>query len=126
MGYRKQKLEAQIQKLIGTLIVTELKDPRIGFVTVTRVKMSKDYAYADVYISILGDEHDRQKTLEGLQSARGFVQYRVGKSLRIHTIPEVSFYVDTSIEEGVTMVNLLEKLQKESAKNDNGDSSSKS
>jgi len=67
-----------------------------------------------------------KKTLEGLQSARGFVQYRVGKSLRIHTIPEVRFYVDTSIEEGVTMVNLLEKLEKESVKNDNGDSSSKS
>ena len=116
MGFRKQKLEAQIKKLVGTLIVTEIKDPRIGFVTVTHVDLSKDYAYADVHVSVLGDDNDKKITLQGLQSARGFIQYKVGKALRIRTIPEIRFHLDTSIEKGVDMVNLLEKLEKESAK----------
>ncbi|MDH7552531.1 MAG: 30S ribosome-binding factor RbfA [Spirochaetes bacterium] len=122
MGFRKQKLETQIKKLVGTLIVTEIKDPRIGFVTVTNVELSKDYAYADVYVSVLGDENTKKKSLAGLQSARGFIQYRVGKALSIRTIPEIRFHLDTSIEEGVDMVNLLEKLEKESSKNNSGSS----
>jgi ribosome-binding factor A len=122
MSFRKQKLETQIKKLVGTLIVTEIKDPRIGFVTVTNVELSKDYAYADVYVSVLGDDNDKKKTLMGLQSARGFIQYRVGKALSIRTIPEIRFHLDTSIEKGVDMVNLLEKLEKESSKNNSGSS----
>ncbi|HOJ27475.1 MAG TPA: 30S ribosome-binding factor RbfA [Spirochaetota bacterium] len=122
MGFRKQKLETQIKKLVGTLIVTEIKDPRIGFVTVTNVELSKDYAYADVYVSVLGDENTKKKSMAGLQSARGFIQYRVGKALSIRTIPEIRFHLDTSIEEGVDMVNLLEKLEKESSKNNSGSS----
>lgn len=122
MSFRKQKLETQIKKLVGTLIVTEIKDPRIGFVTVTNVELSKDYAYADVYVSVLGDDNDKKKTLAGLQSARGFIQYRVGKALSIRTIPEIRFHLDTSIEKGVDMVNLLEKLEKESSKNNSGSS----
>ncbi|HXK66671.1 MAG TPA: 30S ribosome-binding factor RbfA [Spirochaetota bacterium] len=122
MGFRKQKLETQIKKLVGTLIVTEIKDPRIGFVTVTNVELSKDYAYADVYVSVLGDENNKKKSMAGLQSARGFIQYRVGKALSIRTIPEIRFHLDTSIEEGVDMVNLLEKLEKESSKNNSGSS----
>ncbi|MCX8125416.1 MAG: 30S ribosome-binding factor RbfA [Spirochaetes bacterium] len=122
MSFRKQKLETQIKKLVGTLIVTEIKDPRIGFVTVTNVELSKDYAYADVYVSVLGDENDKKRTLAGLQSARGFIQYRVGKALSIRTIPEIRFHLDTSIEKGVDMVNLLEKLEKESSKNNSGSS----
>ncbi|MEW6525268.1 MAG: 30S ribosome-binding factor RbfA [Spirochaetota bacterium] len=122
MGFRKQKLETQIKKLVGTLIVTEIKDPRIGFVTVTNVELSKDYAYADVYVSVLGDENTKKKSLAGLQSARGFIQFRVGKALSIRTIPEIRFHLDTSIEEGVDMVNLLEKLEKESSKNNSGSS----
>ncbi|MGB4270538.1 MAG: 30S ribosome-binding factor RbfA [Spirochaetota bacterium] len=122
MGFRKQKLETQIKKLVGTLIVTEIKDPRIGFVTVTNVELSKDYAYADVYVSVLGDDNIKKKSLAGLQSARGFIQYRVGKALSIRTIPEIRFHLDTSIEEGVDMVNLLEKLEKESSKKNSGSS----
>lgn len=120
MSFRKQKLETQIKKLVGTLIVREIKDPRIGFVTVTNVELSRDYAYADVYVSVLGDDNDKKKTLLGLQSARGFIQYRVGKALSIRTIPEIRFHLDTSIEKGVDMVNLLEKLEKESSKNNSG------
>ncbi|MEJ5361029.1 MAG: 30S ribosome-binding factor RbfA [Spirochaetota bacterium] len=122
MGFRKQKLETQIKKLVGTLIVTEIKDPRIGFVTVTNVELSKDYAYADVYVSVLGDDNTKKKSLAGLQSARGFIQFRVGKALSIRTIPEIRFHLDTSIEEGVDMVNLLEKLEKESSKKNSGSS----
>lgn len=122
MSFRKQKLETQIKKLVGTLIIMEIKDPRIGFVTVTNVELSRDYAYADVYVSVLGDDNDKKKTLLGLQSARGFIQYRVGKALSIRTTPEIRFHLDTSIEKGVGMVNLLEKLEKESSKNNSGNS----
>lgn len=121
MGYRKQKLEAQIQKLAGTLIVTEIKDPRVGFVTVTKVELSKDYSYADIFVSVLGGDADKAKTIAGLQSARGFIQHKVGKALSIRSMPEIRFHLDASIEKGIDMVGLLEKLGKESKK-DNGDS----
>lgn len=121
MNFRKQKLESQIRKLISEILVTEIKDPRIGFITVTRVKLSKDYSYADVFVSVMGDESSKNKTLKGLISAKGYIQYRVGKSIRMRTLPQIRFHIDDSIEYGTHMVDLLEKLEKENKKDQTDD-----
>jgi len=112
-GYRKQKLEAQIQRIVGDVLLTEIKDPRVGFVTVTGVNLSKDYSYADVMVSVIGDEKEVKKSLMGLESARKYIQYRVGKSIQLRVLPQIRFHIDTSIKEGVEMVARLEQIQKD-------------
>jgi len=112
-GYRKQKLEAQIQRIVGDVLLTEIKDPRVGFVSVTGVNMSKDDSYADVMVSVIGDDKDVKKSLMGLESARKYIQYRVGKSIQLRVLPQIRFHIDTSIKEGVEMVARLEQIQKD-------------
>ncbi len=112
-GYRKQKLEAQIQRIVGTVLLTEIKDPRVGFVTVTGVNLSKDYSYADIMVSVIGDEKEVKKSLMGLESARKYIQYRVGKNIQLRVLPQIRFHVDTSIKDGVEMVARLEKIERD-------------
>ena len=70
MAYRKEKLEEQIKRIVSELLIREIKDPRIGFATITGVELSKDYSQAKIGVSVLGDPRDLRKTMEGLQSAR--------------------------------------------------------
>lgn len=116
-GYRKQKLEAQIRRIVGTVLLTDIKDPRIGFVTVTSVSLSKDYSYADIMVSVIGDEKDARKTMMGLESARKYIQSRVAKNIQTRVLPQIRFHIDTSIREGVDMVAKLEELEKEESEN---------
>ena len=119
MSYRKEKLEEQIKRIVSELLIREIKDPRIGFATITGVELSKDLSIAKIGISVLGDARDLRKTLEGLQSATPYIQHRVGKSLGVRVTPKVTFYLDSSIADGVKMVDLLESLEySEAAKED--------
>ena len=113
MAYRREKLEEQIKRIVSELFIREIKDPRIGFVTITGVQLSSDYTLARIGISILGDARDMRKTMEGLQSAKGFIQSRTGKALQLRITPKIEFYPDSSIADGVKMVSLLESLQTE-------------
>lgn len=116
MAYRKEKLEEQIKRIVSELLIREIKDPRIGFATITGVELSKDYAQARIGVSVLGDPRDLRKTMEGLQSAVPYIQHRTGKALGIRVIPKLTFYLDSSLVEGVNMVNLLDKLEEAEAK----------
>ncbi len=117
MGYRREKLEEQIKRIVSELLVRgEIKDPRIGFATVTGVDLAKDYSAAKIGISVLGDPRDIRKTLEGLKSATPYIQHRVGKSLGIRVTPKLSFFLDSSLVEGVNMVDLLNKLEEKEKK----------
>jgi ribosome-binding factor A len=111
MSYRKQKLEGQIKRIVSELLIKEIKDPRIGFTTITAVELSKDLSTANIGISVLGNARDIRKTHEGLNSARPYIQHRVGKSLNIRVTPKLNFYLDSSIAEGVRMVHLLNSLE---------------
>ena len=113
-GFRKQKLEAEIQRIVAEAFIKEIKDPRIGFLTVTEVKLSRDYTSADVGISVIGDDKQKKLSLEGANSAAGYIQHLVGKSIRIRNTPRIRFHLDSSIEEGVRMVGLIEDLDKKS------------
>ncbi len=90
--------------------VGELKDPRIGLVTVTGVDTSPDLRHATVYVSVLGSERKRQRTLQGLGAAHGPLQTRVGRELRLKRTPQLTFEYDPSVERGVRMTQLIDEL----------------
>jgi ribosome-binding factor A len=93
--------------------VGELKDPRIGFVTITAVKTSPDLRQARVYVSVLGNERKREKTLAGLASAHGVLQARLASELRMKRTPQLTFEYDPTVEEGVRMSQLIDELAPE-------------
>jgi ribosome-binding factor A len=88
----------------------ELKDPRIGFVTVTGVETSPDLRHARVYVSVLGNERKREKTLEGLDSAHGVLQAKLASELRMKRTPQLTFQYDPTVAEGVRMSQLIDEL----------------
>jgi ribosome-binding factor A len=88
----------------------ELKDPRIGFVTVTGVDTSPDLRHAKVYVSVLGTERKRDATLKGLESSRGILQGRVSRELRLKRTPQLVFEYDPTVERGVRLSKLIDEL----------------
>jgi len=93
--------------------VGELKDPRIGFVTVTGVETSPDLRHARVFVSVLGSEAKRAKTLDGLAAAHGVLQARVARELRMKRTPQLAFEYDPTVERGVRMTQLIDELAPE-------------
>ena len=90
--------------------VGELKDPRIGFVTVTGVETSPDLRHARVFVSVLGGERKREQTLIGLQAAHSVLQSRIARELRMKRTPQLVFEYDPSVERGVRMTKLIDEL----------------
>ena len=90
--------------------IGELKDPRIGFVTVTGVETSPDLRHARVFVSVLGSERTREQSLTGLAAAHGVLQARVARELRLKRTPQLAFEYDPSVERGVRMTQLIDEL----------------
>jgi len=88
----------------------ELKDPRIGFVTVTGVETTTDLRHARVFVSVFGSEKKQQATLDGLAAAHGVLQARIGRELRMKRTPQLTFEYDRTVEEGVRMSKLIDEL----------------
>jgi len=109
---RTSKVESLIKAEISEIISRKIKDPRIGFVTITSVKVSKDLHLAKVFVSIYGSDEDKKKTLEGLISASQFVHHELKKRLRIKIIPEIVFKIDPSIEYGIYIAKVIDELKK--------------
>jgi ribosome-binding factor A len=111
-GNRTERLGALIQELISALILeSRIKDPRISpFVSITRVNVSGDLSYADVYVSNIRETASLERNAQGLQSAAGFIQAQLGASLQIRKIPRLRFHVDTSIREAFDIVQKIEQL----------------
>ena len=100
----------QIQKDLSELIAFELKDPRVGMVTLSEVQLTPDYAHAKVYFTLLKDDPESVKnTLAGLQKASGFLRNLLGKRLHIHTLPQLHFVHDTSTSRGLEMSALIDQ-----------------
>ncbi len=122
MKYRKNRLEELIRRIVSEIILRELKDPRIGFVTVTGVELSKDYSEARIGVSILGSTTEVRKSMEGIRSSSGYVQKLLGRELKIRTLPRVYFYLDKSVEQAVDMVNIIDNLPGVKDRDENPDS----
>ena len=113
MSYRHVRLAEAIKKEVSDLLREEMKDPRIGFVSITAVRVSKDLRYAEIYASILGEPEEQKATMAALVSARGFVRSEIGKRIRLRHTPEISFKQDQSIAQGVHLVRLIDELNQE-------------
>ena len=113
-GHRHERLADQIRSEVAEMIEGELKDPRIGFVTVTRVDLSPDFSHARVLVSVLGDEQARNDSLAGLESAAGYIRHEVTQRLRLRRAPEITFVVDRGAEEAARIEELLGKIRSES------------
>jgi ribosome-binding factor A len=100
--------------------VRELKDPRIGMVTVTGVRVTPDLHDATVFVSVLGSEKKRRNTLAGLQSAHGVLQARINEQLSLRRTPQLTFEYDDSVERGVRMTALIDELARELPDADDG------
>ncbi|TVX93938.1 30S ribosome-binding factor RbfA [Paenibacillus agilis] len=101
----------QIKKELSMLIQTELKDPRIGFLTVTGVEVTSDLSLAKVYLSVLGDDEARDNSLKALEKANGFLRSELGKRIRFRHTPELVFKLDTSIAYGSKIERLLTEIK---------------
>ncbi len=105
-----------MKKELSEVIGRKIKDPRIGFVTVTDVEVTGDLQQAKVYISVLGDEEQRQNTLKGLAKAKGFIRSEIGQRIRLRKTPEIFFEFDESVDYGNRIENLLTQINKEDHK----------
>ncbi|WP_066507441.1 30S ribosome-binding factor RbfA [Abyssisolibacter fermentans] len=114
------RISEEIKKIISSLIRNELKDPRIAPMTsIMEVSVTKDMRYAKVYISVYGSDKEKNDTIIALQKAAGFIRKEVGREIKLKYIPQIEFALDTSIENGIYMNQLIEKVKKqESEKNE--------
>ena len=106
-GQRMRRVDEAMRQVLGEAISKELKDPRVGFVTVTDVKTSPDLRHARVYVSVLGDQPAQQASLDGLRSAHGFLQSRVAGELRLKRTPELTFELDHTAERAARLEEIL-------------------
>ncbi|MCR5699344.1 MAG: 30S ribosome-binding factor RbfA [Treponemataceae bacterium] len=115
--YRLQRLGEQIREEISKMLLSgQIKDPRVSsFLCINRVEVTADLGYAKVYVSSFMQDKSVEKGVKGLQSAAGFIQSTIGKKLTIRQFPKLTFVVDTSIKDGIDMVNKLNQLEKEDA-----------
>jgi ribosome-binding factor A len=98
--------------VLGAALAQDVKDPRVGFVTVTDVKTSPDLRYARVYVSVLGDEATQEASLDGLRSAQGFLQARVAGELRLKFTPELAFQLDTTAARAARLEEILHEEER--------------
>jgi len=114
--FRVGRVGEQIKKEISTIIQTELKDPRIGFITVTGVDLTNDLSLARVYLSILGTEEQKEATLKALGKANGFLRSELGRRVKLRHTPAIEFRFDGSIAYGSHIEALLQRINDEALK----------
>ncbi len=114
MGFKRAvRVGDLLQREISTIIETELKDPRIGFLTITKVHLTNDLKLASVYYSVLGTGEERERSTEGLRSAKGFIKKLLGQRTRLKYLPDIVFVFDDSLEKEQYIESILEKLKDE-------------
>ncbi len=109
MTERMRRVNEAVRQVLSEAVV-ELKDPRLGFVTITAVETSPDLREARVFVSVLGSERKRERTLLGLEAAHGVLQARIGRELRMKRTPQLAFEYDPTVERGVRMSQLIDEL----------------
>ena len=120
---RIEKLQELIKQEMSKMLLKELKDPRIGFVTVTDVEMTGDLREAKIYVSVMGGAEQVKSSLEGLNSALGFVRREIGQRVRLRFTPEISFALDTSLDYGDHIQKLLLQVEGDFKNDDNAQGS---
>ncbi|WP_422123507.1 30S ribosome-binding factor RbfA [Planococcus sp. X10-3] len=111
MTMRANRVGEQMKKELSEIISRKLKDPRIGFVTVTDVEVTGDLQQATVYISVLGTDAEKEQTLLGLSKSKGFIRSEIGQRIRLRKTPELSFEIDSSVAYGNRIDSLLRDIK---------------
>jgi ribosome-binding factor A len=106
---RSSRIAEQVQRELAELIRLELKDPRVGLVTLTGVDLTPDYAHAKIFYTTLAEDGARQEVEAGLRAASGFLRRELGRRIRIHTLPELHFVFDESVERGDRLSRLIDE-----------------
>ena len=108
-GERMRRVDEAMREVLSDAITSEIKDPRVGFVTVTAVQTSADLRHARVFVSVLGEQGQRRRSMDGLESAHGFLQRRVAAELRLKNTPTLHFLYDDSTDRGMRIQELLDE-----------------
>jgi len=110
---RSRRLAELLKEEISDIILREVKDPRIGFVSLTDVEVSGDLRHAKVFVSVIGSEQERKDTMDGLKQATGFIRKLVGERITVYHTPEILFRYDNSIEHGIHINELIKEVRAE-------------
>lgn len=114
---RSRRVAEQIQRELADLIQLDLKDPRVGMITLTGVDVTSDYSHAKIYFSLLGDQERLKQALEGLNSASGYLRSQVARRMKLRIMPVLHFVHDPSIEEGMRIDTLIANALAEDTRN---------
>ena len=109
---RPERVQEALRQEISKVALEEIKDPRIGFLTITKVELTKDLRYAKVYFSVLGGAKEKALALKGLNSAKGYIKGVVADRIKLRLVPEISFRIDESIEHTKEIYDLFERIKK--------------
>lgn len=111
---RINRISEEVRRVISKIIQNDIKDPRISPITsVSHVEVTRDLSFAKIFISILGDEEEKQSTIEGLESAKGYIKKELGREVKLRAMPELIFILDDSIERSMEMTKLINEVNHE-------------
>lgn len=110
---RPERVQEALRQEISRIVHEELKDPRLGFLTITKVELTKDLRHAKIYFSVLGGPKDKRLALNGLSSAKGYIKNLISERIKLRFMPEIVFKIDESLEHTQHIYDLLNKLKKE-------------
>ncbi len=118
--HRQEKLSELIALELSDLLRTRVKDPRVGFASITRVEVSGDLRHAKVFVSVLGSEKEQEDTIRALKHATGFLRHELASRLTLRFMPELVFKLDTSIREGARILDLIHESEREHQSGNDG------
>lgn len=111
---RINRISEEVRRVVSDILLNGLKDPRINrMATVTSVEVTRDLSFANIYISVLGDDLEKENTILGLESAKGFIRNEIGSRIDLRHVPEPKFHLDETIENAMYMSELISKVNKE-------------
>jgi ribosome-binding factor A len=111
MSYRPERLAEAIKKEVSDMLFQEIRDPRIGFVTITAVEVSSDLRSAKIFTSVYGSSAEQKTTMEALTRAQGYIRGELGKRIRLRYTPDIVFVLDKSIVQGARVIKLLKDIK---------------
>jgi ribosome-binding factor A len=113
MSKRTEQVGDEIQRILGEVIQSELKDPRVGFATVTGVAVTADLQRANVRVSVMGDDAERKATMKALEHAKGYLRRRVSEEMSLRQVPELRLHLDTSLDNAIRISELFREIDHE-------------
>lgn len=120
---RPERVQEAIRQEVARIVQNEIKDPRLGFLTITAVELTRDLRYARIYFSVLGEEKDKKLALKGLNSAKGYIKGLLSDRVKLKFMPDIEFKIDDSFEHTRKIHDILDRINKErmNAEGDRGD-----